>query len=223
MVEMIVALIVGALTLQLALSTAAALARLGRRLDDRSEVVRAMAVAEAVLRDEVRRGESFALGDSLLLRAVRGVGIACGPGEAADEVVVAWRGARLPDPRKDSVEFVTSEGQRVFSRLTRSALAAHPCDIPGRYGTPRVVQTDPAAPPGTVLMRVFERGSYHLADPALRYRSGRGGRQPLTAPVFDAGASGFTAGDATVGVDLVEGMGTPEGTLRLDPGSGARE
>ncbi len=42
-----------------------------------------------------------------------------------------------------------------------------------------------------VLARLFERGSYHVSGAALRYRRGRGGRQPLTPEVFDTPPSGF--------------------------------
>ena len=44
---------------------------------------------------------------------------------------------------------------------------------------------------GATLVRLFERGSYHLSDDALRYRIGSGGRQPLTAPRFDPARSGI--------------------------------
>jgi hypothetical protein len=47
--------------------------------------------------------------------------------------------------------------------------------------------------PSVIL--VFESGSYHLSDRALRYRIGAAGRQPLTAEaLYDAG-SRFTSID----------------------------
>jgi hypothetical protein len=42
------------------------------------------------------------------------------------------------------------------------------------------------------LVRLFESGEYHLADGALRYRRGGGGRQPLTPERLGLG-SGFRA------------------------------
>jgi hypothetical protein len=40
-----------------------------------------------------------------------------------------------------------------------------------------------------LLARVFERGSYHLEDRAIRYRLGEAGRQPLTAERLESGSS----------------------------------
>ena len=50
-----------------------------------------------------------------------------------------------------------------------------------------------------VLARVFERGSYHLEDRAIRYRAGDGGRQPLSEERLESG-SAFLASAA--GVEL---------------------
>jgi hypothetical protein len=44
--------------------------------------------------------------------------------------------------------------------------------------------------PAPVLVRLYERGTYYLADGAFRYRRGAGGRQPLT-PERVAPGSGF--------------------------------
>ncbi len=51
-------------------------------------------------------------------------------------------------------------------------------------GRSEVWTIDPPVP-GALVARIFERGSYHVSDGALRYRRGLGGRQPLTLDVFD--------------------------------------
>ncbi len=38
------------------------------------------------------------------------------------------------------------------------------------------------------IVLIFERGSYHLADGAFRYRRGRAGRQPVTEALLAAGS-----------------------------------
>ena len=38
------------------------------------------------------------------------------------------------------------------------------------------------------LILVFETGTYHLSRGALRYRRGRGGRQPVTEEVLESGS-----------------------------------
>jgi hypothetical protein len=45
---------------------------------------------------------------------------------------------------------------------------------------------DAPADPHAVVARLFEKGSYHLALAALRYRRGASGRQPLTPEVWSA-------------------------------------
>jgi hypothetical protein len=50
--------------------------------------------------------------------------------------------------------------------------------------------------PPVVLVRFFERGSYHLADDAFRYRRGGGGRQPLTVERIGPGSGFSFAGEA---------------------------
>ncbi len=61
-------------------------------------------------------------------------------------------------------------------------------------------ELDPPVP-GAVIGRLFERGSYHLAAGAFRYRPGRGGRQPLTAQVLHTEAEGVS-GVSSLGAGL---------------------
>jgi hypothetical protein len=57
---------------------------------------------------------------------------------------------------------------------------------------------------------VFERGSYHLEDRAIRYRTGDGGRQPLSEERLESG-SAFLGSAA--GVDLHLRLRVDERTL----------
>lgn len=202
LVEVVLALALGVALLHMGLLATRALATASERLERRAGDVHSRLLAEAVLREEIRRGEVSMWPDSIRLRAVRGFGIVCGGVAPEGAVVVAWRGARLPDSRKDSVEFVHGHGERTVARLLRSQATTEPCDLSSGFGTVRTIETEPTPPPDVVLLRVFEPGSYHLADGTLRYRSGRGGRQPLTDGGFAPGAAAFRAGDGTIVVDL---------------------
>jgi hypothetical protein len=52
---------------------------------------------------------------------------------------------------------------------------------------------------------LFEAGSYHLSEGALRYRRGRGGRQPLTEEVL-------------AGARLIDTLGALRALLPMGPG-----
>lgn len=219
LVEVVIALLVGALVLQLALATVAALSRSAARLERDVEALQTTLLAEIALREEVRVGTAVVWPDSLGVRAFRGLGVPCGSGPAGGGILVRWRGARLPDPRKDSAEFVTASGVRSFGRLLRSEVEAAPCSRDPRFGSVRRLETDPAPPARTVLVRVFESGSYHLSDGALRYRAGRGGRQPLTPELFDARAPNFSRGAAGVLLEVPLAGSAPESfPLHLETG-----
>jgi hypothetical protein len=69
-------------------------------------------------------------------------------------------------------------------------------------GDPELWSVDPPVP-GALVVRVFERGSYHVSGGALRYRRGMGGRQPLTLDVFDDDRSNVEARAAEVVFRLV--------------------
>lgn len=165
-----------------------------------------------------RRGRDWSVfgTDSLRLRAFRGVAIPCGS-LPTDEVLVRFRGPRRPEPAKDSVLVLRSDG----SWRALDLVGAYGIEESGGAGVPSC-PPDPGAGDlerwtldgaveGFVVARLFERGSYHLDDEAFRYRSGGGGRQPLIAEVLASGSEWRG--------------GSSEGTLRLrmifseDPGS----
>jgi hypothetical protein len=155
------------------------------------EVISARRLAVTALSRDLRRGVAGRdwfdpVGDSLPLRAFRGWGLTCPGGDTHRGVtVVAYRGERTPNPAKDSVLVLTGAGW-VPADLVHRSRTRQPLCPDGLDSDTELWTLDP--PLSGVLMRVFEHGSYHVAGGALRYRRGRGGRQPLTAEVF-AGTS----------------------------------
>lgn len=159
---------------------------------DRLDAIR---IVRGVLGSELRAGRQgrdwAVLGsDSLRLRAFRGVALGCGA-PATRDVRVRFRGARRPEPEKDSVLVLRSDGSWRAVDLVAAAPAedsvAGTC-TPGAIGGALERWTLDEAVEGFVVGRLFERGSYHLADGAFRYRSGRGGRQPLIPELLDGGS-----------------------------------
>ena len=193
LVEVLIALVLGVFVVQLGFATLGQLDRFAADASKRSDVAMSIRIARSVLRDELAVADSAraggVAGDSVALRAFRGVGVVCPGSISGSTVLVAYAGARQPDSTKDSLEVITASGRtRVIGFDVVSASAAL-CAT--RRGA-EVVQLWTAAtpvPPDALLLRPFERGSYHLAGSALRYRAGRGGRQPLTPEVFDDGRS----------------------------------
>ena len=127
--------------------------------------------------------------DSVGLRAYRGIARVC-ERRSWNSIVSATEGVRLPDPAKDSIMFLTSDGRAVPSAiLSVDAHLAGRCGA--RPGRPSVIAVSDSIPHGVVLARFFERGSYHLSGRALRYRRGLAGRQPLTPETLRTPASAF--------------------------------
>jgi hypothetical protein len=191
-VESLIVLLILLLVLQAAWSVAAGMARGSVALADRAESLAAARTAGWILQEELegaRAGSDVSSpgGDSLALRAFRGTALVCAaPGPR--ELVVSWSGLRSPDPTKDSVLVLLASGA-----WARRALAARTRG--GRCGDPELTGerwTLSDSVSSALLLRLFERGSYHLSDEALRYRIGFGGRQPLTPPSLDPARSGLT-------------------------------
>ena len=111
-------------------------------------------------------------------------------GREAGKIVVAYHGERAANPVKDSVLILTAEGWR-RADLTGRASGPRSCGM-DLGGDAEVWTIDPPVTGGLVV-RIFERGSYHVSGGALRYRRGRGGRQPLTLDVFDRDRSSIEA------------------------------
>lgn len=181
--------------------------RWNRYLIARAEGLEVARTVWVVLDQELRDGRfgrDWTLDEAgvLHLRAFRGLGRVCG---AADgRWVVAYRGWRLPDVERDSLLVLGSDARWRASSLesVHSQPSADGCGADGRDATLRMgwSDTETVAP---IVIRVFERGSYHLADRAFRYRSGRGGRQPLTVErVAESSHFGVVGGALQVTLDV---------------------
>jgi hypothetical protein len=199
-------------------------------MTQRAEALAAVRTARNVLHAETRVGDPARDGwglapDSLGLRAFRGTALVCSLTEPSSEILVQVEGTRLPDASKDSVLVVGQGGLTTALKLESRSRALGGCpEGPGgnleRWGLSGEV------PPGTVVARYYERGSYHLANGALRYRRGAGGRQPLTPPVFDDRESVFEDRAGGVAVWLrthqSDGEAPPWPGLLFQPGSERR-
>lgn len=155
--------------------------------------------------------------DSLSLRAFRGWGPVCGSGGEPGKILVAYHGERVANPVKDSVLILTANGWR-GADLTGRASSPGSCGT-ALGGNPEVWTIDPPVT-GALVARIFERGSYHVSGGALRYRRGRGGRQPLTLEVFDDARSSMEARADRVVFNLVangkgEGADTSSAALQF--------
>ena len=194
-VEVLVSLLLGLAVISFAWRALAHQQTVASRLRSDMDLLSARRLAAIVIGKELRagvRGRDWigpAL-DSLSLRAFRGWGPVCEWRSEPGSIVVAYRGERTANPVKDSVLILTADGWR-------------PADLTGRVSGPRSCGMDLGGdsevwtldPPvsGALVARIFERGSYHVSGGALRYRRGRGGRQPLTLDVFDDDRSSIEA------------------------------
>lgn len=173
-------------------------------------------IARHTLAQELRTGLSgidwvAGTGDSVVVRAFRGTAVRCADA-SPPSWAVRYAGLRRPDPAKDSVLVLANDGVWRVAGLVRARARRGVCG----QGAGEVWELNPAVP-GAVVGRVFERGSYHVAAGAFRYRPGRGGRQPLTAQVLrtGAGAASGVSGRGT-GVDLWLAFGRVEAAITID-------
>ena len=171
----------------------------GRILALSHERIRAADVArtaDLILNQELRHASPADLTlttDSVRLRAVRGVGVVCGAVGA--ERRVRYEGVRRPDPTKDSAVVVTGSSTDGTRHAVTGVVGDDGC---GDYRL--ALSPAPVAPSGLVL--VFETGSYHLSGGALRYRRGRGGRQPVTEALLTRSGFEYRAGRVALRLEL---------------------
>lgn len=206
MVEALVALLLGLFVVHLGLTTIQRLRTFQERSGRRHDTLTATRISRTVLRGELARGLAgvdWTVGrDSVAVRAFRGTGVVCLDGTGADELLVAYRGDRLPDPVKDSVEVTTTAGERAVLDLLSSRPSTAACPGASPVEAPTRWRVDGTIPDGAVLARIFESGSYHLTDAAFRYRIGAGGRQPLTPSVWRDAGTGMSVVDGAVVLEL---------------------
>lgn len=205
-VEAVVAMALGLFLLHLALVTLDRLRFSETRSRARHDIMLSARVVRGVVGRELRyldtERDLQVEGEALSLRAFRGAALACAADAEASAYLVAFVGARRPDPAKDSLELVFPDGTVSHVALAGASDATEPCALAGWMSDPMVWQVDsmPAAIP--VALRLYERGSYHLSGSAFRYRVGAGGRQPLTPEVWDDRETGWHATDVSLSVVL---------------------
>jgi hypothetical protein len=195
LVEVLVSLLLGLAVVSFGWAALAHQRTVASRLRFEMDLLSARRLVAIVIGKELRagvRGRDWfdpAL-DGLPLRAFRGWGPVCGLGSEPGRIFVAYHGERVPNPTKDSVLILTADGWRGADLIARAS-GPRSCErVLG--GDPEVWTIDPPVT-GALVARIFERGSYHVSGGALRYRRGRGGRQPLTLEVFDQDRSGIEA------------------------------
>lgn len=212
--EALVALLLGGFVLHLGWATIRGLDAAEERARMHGDAVLSARIVRSVLRRELAHAVTgrdwLAIDDSLSLRAFRGAGLVCPPVVSpAGPLVVAYSGDRRPEPSKDSLELVSVDGSVAHLDLVAAGDVTLPCPLaaPGEAVMEWVVSG--ALPKGVVAARIFERGSYHFNGTAFRYRSGAGGRQPLTPEIWDDRDTGWLLGGSSVAVRLAprEGAG----------------
>lgn len=193
LVELVVTLALGSLILSAATSLLRSGLRLAASHAARIETEETLRISAHILASELRLLdpavdlELFAA-RSLGLRAFRGAGLAC-PSDG-DRLLVRYRGLRQPEPAKDSVLVLNEAGQADVRALDASVRVTDGCP---RADGELLFQWDLGDQhPDASLLLLFEHGSYHLSEHALRYVRGAGGQQPLTAESLDVNASQIT-------------------------------
>jgi len=232
LIEALVALLLGLIVVQGALTAAAKARVVHRRLVERADVLSSVRLTAAVLRAEVEGGvpgdDWSVIDDSLSLRAFRGTGLVCSAASSGDGLVVSWVGYRRPDPTKDSVWVAGAMGAVAVTGLVGVETAPESCGMEPLDGG-LMLRLSEVVPFDAAVARVYERGAYSVTGAALRYRRGGGGRQPLTAEVFDA-ESGWRIENGGLDVALIErerpsaassGLGAPPRSWRIGLVGGA--
>jgi type II secretory pathway pseudopilin PulG len=202
--ETLVSLLLGLLLATVALATLAGQRRAQDAFATRADVLAAARTARHVLGAELRAqgaGAAMAVaGDSVSLRAFRGQALVCPDPGPADHIRVLSSGLNAPEAGEDSV-LVFSSAPDPDVRLLVARAGAPDCQGSGEGGWEWWSISAPV-PDGAFFLRFFTRGSYHLQGGALRYRSGSGGRQPLTPDVLDPRGGGIRVRNGALELDL---------------------
>jgi prepilin-type N-terminal cleavage/methylation domain-containing protein len=193
LLELLIALVLGALVLIAAFGLLHGYTSLARATDARAVRNETLRIAAHVLMAETRwsqplRDVRAVAPDSLALRAYRAIATVCQ--ENADGTALAGVAAlRAPDAGKDSVLVLRHAEPDIAASLLLAEPHTPAC--PGRSLSYRVRASIPLQV-GDLLL-VFEPGTYYLSQRALRYRLGAEGRQPLTGEYLNTGRSFFVA------------------------------
>ena len=190
LIETVAAMTLSSFVLAVIAGICVAQMRLARVTAARAVVTESARTVSTVLAGEARRmigADVIASShDSIAIRAFRGLGLPCGV--TSTGVLVRYTGDRMPDATKDSVLIVTSPVETAAA-LQQSVPAPGQC--PSQPGEVILEWRTGHGLPLTAVFLAFESGSYHLSTGAFRYRTGAGGRQPLTAEVLRHPGSRF--------------------------------
>jgi hypothetical protein len=162
----------------------------GSEVAQRAEAVETVRTVAWLLSQEAsmgREGIDWQIlgGDSMRIRAFRSLALVERGSEEGSWIRVCRRDIRAPAPEKDSVLLLGVDGRWRVHDLVDQRSTSQEC--PEDWGG-KVHRWELSPPPtAAVLARVFESGSYHFANGALRYRRGEGGRQPLTPERIHSG------------------------------------
>lgn len=214
-IELLVVLALLSLVVQLGWTVLSGQRRAATALSVRAEGLETVRTVGWLLPEELSGGEPerdwWVAGDSIGLRAFRGVGFVLGDSVRGDRVRVCYRGIRSPAPEKDSVLFLGIDGRWRAHDLVSRALRPGACvQTADAWEEEWVVSPEAGR---SVLVRLFERGSYHLSSGALRYRRGAGGRQPLTPErILEGNILVPSSPGGRVGWEALLSSARPEGT-----------
>ena len=190
LVEVVLALLLLSFLVSLGWVFLAKHREVGLRVSRRAEALETIRTIGWVLGEETGPGWpevdwAVASGDSLPLRAFRGLALLPAGSWSGRRARVCFRGHRAPAPEKDSVLLLGPDGSWSALDLEDRVHLSDQC--PGMPGWEEEEWTLSQGRPGDLLARLFERGSYHLVNRALRYGRGPGGRQPLTPEILEEG------------------------------------
>jgi hypothetical protein len=190
LLEALIAVVISTVVVTLAGRTLLHAMAVSRDAVVRDDRLIARRIARVTLRSELAAlgpGEARSSGgDSLRLRAIRGAGRVCRI--ESDWIVADLRAGRSPEPDKDSLELMGPLGAVQVVDLIGTGSEPNACGA-NAVGRPTRLRSSGPVDPDVVFVRLFETGAYHLDLGALRYRRGRGGRQPLTPDVWDERSS----------------------------------
>lgn len=188
--EMVVVLALSALVFPAFWTTVSRHRTASGRVADRAQLLEGVRVLSWLVPHELAmgtEGEDWdASSDTLALRAFRGFGVVDSIGSGTREAYVCFVGDRAPDPGKDSVLVLDRSGRWFGADLLYSQNLDTACRGDGETGEEARWSLS-AEVSQAVVLRNFERGSYHLAGGTLRYRRGDGGRQPVTSGFLENG------------------------------------
>ena len=183
LLEILVALTLGAVVLGSLARIASAGVRWTRSLSDQAEAIEIVRTIWVVIDEEVRAGRAgrdWRVDENgvLRLRSFQGIGRVCLVQGGSPRHTVVYRGRRPPDPRRDSI-LALGPGGIWRSLDLESSVRSDDCEPAPEESVYSWTWNDPSGGQ-PVVVRNFEPGSYHLADGAFRYQPTGGGRQPLT-------------------------------------------